>query len=313
MPLRTWTQVVSHRLLTLALLGLLFIGAAPASAYQEIPTATVTAVRLSVRTGPGVSYTVVTRLNQGETVTLLGRNLSASWVKVLLPSALEGWVNASYLTASLPLADLPVATTPDSLSTASGTVSVLQLELRAGPSISDRLVAILSQGHSLTLLGRTADTGWIKVQAGAAGEGWVEAQIWVRLPGDETETSAPTLQTATALTRLPIVNAPGVPSTPDGPRVTLSVSVVRPGSPIDVTVEGFPAGRDIAAVLTSRQVPLGFVIATGKTDATGQARLAFRLPDAWPNGVAITETALSLAVGTTDGVVLIWNGLTYRP
>ena len=66
-------------------------------------------------------------------------------------------------------------------------------------------------------------------------------------------------------------------------------------------------------MLTSRQVPIGFVIATGKTDAAGAAQLFFRMPDAWPSGAAITETGLSLAVGTTDGAVLIWNGLNYRP
>jgi hypothetical protein len=53
------------------------------------------------------------------------------------------------------------------------------------------------------------------------------------------------------------------------------------------------------------------VIATGRTDANGYAQLFFRMTDMWPNGTAISETNLSLAVGTTDGKVVVWSGVTY--
>jgi hypothetical protein len=56
-------------------------------------------------------------------------------------------------------------------------------------------------------------------------------------------------------------------------------------------------------------VPLGTVVANGQTDGFGSARLFFRMPETWPNGAAIVENGMSLAVGTTDGVVLIWNGI----
>jgi hypothetical protein len=35
------------------------------------------------------------------------------------------------------------------------------------------------------------------------------------------------------------------------------------------------------------------------------------MPDMWPSGTAISESSLSLAVGTTDGTVLVWSGITY--
>lgn len=313
MPPRLTFRWISLFLILLLLGSALAVLATPAHADGQ-PTGVVITGRLNVRTGPGVSYTVVTRVDEGQTVTLLARNTAATWVKVRLADAVEGWVNASYLKASVPLADLPVNTSTSPAPTptpATGAVTAAQLELRAGPSAQHSLVATLVQGQALTLLGRTSDTAWIKVRAGSHGEGWVPAAIVVRLPGEENGTTTTPFTASVALSSLPVVT-PSQPAA-TGAKVSLSSASVRPATPVYITVSGFPANRDIAAVLTSKLVPIGFVIATGKTDAAGQAQLFFRMPDMWPSGAAITETGLSLAVGTTDGAVLIWSGLTYRP
>lgn len=304
---------ISLFLISLLLGSALAVLAVPAHA-DDLPTGVVTTGQLNVRTGPGVSYTVVTRIDEGQTVSLLARNTSATWVKVRLPNAVEGWVNASYIRASVPLADLPVNTSITPAPTpaaATGIVTAAQLDLRSGPSAQHSLVATLGQGQALTLLGRTSDTTWIKVRAGTLGEGWVPASVGVRLPGDENGTTTTPFSASVALSSLPVVT----PSTPaaTGAKVSLSSASVRPATPVYITVSGFPANRDIAAVLTSKLVPIGFVVATGKTDAAGQAQLFFRMPDMWPSGTAITESGLSLAVGTTDGAVLIWSGLSFRP
>lgn len=75
------------------------------------PTATVTnASYLNVRTGPGVGNPVITTIRRNTTVTLAGyRNASGTWVKVILPSGTQGWVNAYYLSTSYPLSNLIVA------------------------------------------------------------------------------------------------------------------------------------------------------------------------------------------------------------
>ena len=308
----TTVRWLSAFLLALVLGGALAFSVAPARAADGLPTATVNTGRLNVRTGPGVSYTVVTRIDEGQSVSLLARNSAASWVKIRLANGIEGWVNASYLWASVFIADLPVngSTTPAPTPVpATGTITAAKLDLRSGPSAQNSVVAVLSQGQALTLLGRTADSAWVKVRAGSLGEGWIPAQVTVRLPGDENGTATAPFTASVAVSALPVVAASVAPS---GPRVSLSGVNVRPATPVYITVAGFPANRDVAAVLTSRNVPAGFVVATGRTDASGSVQLFFRQPDMWPSGAAINEASLSLAVGTTDGAVLVWSGLAYR-
>jgi len=157
----------------------------------------------------------------------------------------------------------------------------------------------------MVLLGRTADAAWVKVSVVGKGEGWVAAQVVVRLVGAEGGAVSQTFQSSVSLASLPIVSGPVVSQ----PRVSLSNTRVGDGTPIYITVEGFPADRSVAAVLTTVSVPVGTVVASGRTNASGTARLFFRMPDAWPNGAVIVEHSLSLAVGTTDGAVLIWNGI----
>ena len=90
----------------------------PAPASTVTPTDALTGtvrtsagVRLRVRSGPGSNYPIVTRLSNGQTVTLLGRNASGSWLLVGLAgqSSPQGWVSATYLSTSAAVADLPAA------------------------------------------------------------------------------------------------------------------------------------------------------------------------------------------------------------
>jgi uncharacterized protein YraI len=286
----------------------------PAAAVEAAPvvegtvteaTATVSTGRLNVRTGPGVSYTIVTRIDLGTSITLTGRNASATWVRVRLANSIEGWVSARYIQASVLIADLVVVnveSNPPAAPTA--TVTVSQLELRSGPGASHSLIATLGQNQALTLLGRTADSAWVKVRAANVGEGWVPARVIVRLPGNENGVPITTFQTTAQISSLPVAVS-------SAPRVSLSATRVKAAAPVFITVENFPANRDVKAVLTSPKVPNGFVIASGKTDANGYVQLYFRMADMWPNGAPISETNLSLAVGTTDGAVLVWSGITY--
>lgn len=71
-------------------------------------TGTVITGMLNVRTGPGVGYVAFTTISNGTTVNLLARDASATWVKVILRDGRQGWVNASFLTTSIPVINLPV-------------------------------------------------------------------------------------------------------------------------------------------------------------------------------------------------------------
>jgi len=139
-----------------AFLGPSPLGAVPALA-DEAPGAYVTTGQLNVRTGPGVGFAVVARIDQWQTMTLLARNRAATWVNIRLPNGTEGWVNAYYIHASISLVKLPVAgATP--VAAATGTVTVNKLELRAGPGVEYGVLAVLSKGQTMVLLGRTADS-----------------------------------------------------------------------------------------------------------------------------------------------------------
>lgn len=72
-------------------------------------TGTVNTGALNVRTGPGVNYPAFTTLSNGARVTLIARDPSATWVKVILVDGRQGWVNASYMILSVPIGTLPVS------------------------------------------------------------------------------------------------------------------------------------------------------------------------------------------------------------
>lgn len=71
-------------------------------------TATVVTGALNVRTGPGVGFPSFTTLNNGATVTLLARDPSSTWVKIIMRDGRQGWVNAGFLSMSVPIGNLPV-------------------------------------------------------------------------------------------------------------------------------------------------------------------------------------------------------------
>ncbi|MDT8307093.1 MAG: PA14 domain-containing protein [Anaerolineae bacterium] len=85
-------------------------GTAPAPAPTPAPAgnATVATYHLNMRSGPGIAYNVLTVLDLGQTMTLLGRNSAANWVKVSLPSGATGWVHANYIRTTVSINTLPI-------------------------------------------------------------------------------------------------------------------------------------------------------------------------------------------------------------
>ena len=86
-------------------------------------TATVRAVAINVRQGPGVTFPIIGKLASGNTVSLLGRNQAGTWWNICcLPgSETPGWVSAQLMTpaftadqaAALPITDGTAATTTE--------------------------------------------------------------------------------------------------------------------------------------------------------------------------------------------------------
>ncbi|MCA9955776.1 MAG: SH3 domain-containing protein [Anaerolineales bacterium] len=63
---------------------------------------------VNLRSGPGVSYPVITAVAAGSNVTLIGRNGSSTWIKMRLANGTVGWMSASYVSNSASFPSLPV-------------------------------------------------------------------------------------------------------------------------------------------------------------------------------------------------------------
>lgn len=156
-------------------------------------TAIVTAFRLNVRYGPGTGFGIITKINQGTVVQLLGRNEAATWVYVQLPNGTQGWVSASYLQSSTDFATLPLWTgSPPSTGTGgapTATVTAYYLNVRSGPGISYNILTVTTRNTVVTMTHRNAAATWVRVILPSGLQGWVSASY---------------LQSATPFSTLPL-------------------------------------------------------------------------------------------------------------
>ena len=85
----------------------------PPSPSPEItgPAVTVLVEGANLRAGPGTDFPVVGGLYQNEKAALLGRNQTGDWLQVQLPASL-GWIFASLVQTTVPIAELPVIDPP---------------------------------------------------------------------------------------------------------------------------------------------------------------------------------------------------------
>ncbi|MFO7538498.1 MAG: SH3 domain-containing protein [Chloroflexota bacterium] len=162
-------------------------------------TAVIATGALNVRSGPGITFNRTAAVYQGNTVTLLGRNQSATWVKIQMANGHQGWVNVAYTFPSVAVVTLPVVDAPAPPSaSATAVVNTGALNVRSGPSVAHTVVAVAQQGFALQLLGRNANSSWAKVRLTSGQEGWVNASL---------------ITPSVPISSLPMVDAPGVTPT----------------------------------------------------------------------------------------------------
>ncbi|MCP5101693.1 MAG: SH3 domain-containing protein, partial [Chloroflexi bacterium] len=145
------------------------------TAVQTTPTAVINTGAANVRSGPGIGHDIVATVNEGTTVTLLGRNSNSSWVKVQVNTDTAGWVNATLVDPSVAIDTLTVLDTP-TLSSAA-TVATGALNVRSGPGVTYSVLTVASYGQSVGLLGRNSNSSWAKVLLTNGTEGWVNASF----------------------------------------------------------------------------------------------------------------------------------------
>jgi uncharacterized protein YgiM (DUF1202 family) len=195
-----------------------------ATAKPAGATATIATGALNVRSGPSLAYGPVAVVNQGTVVSLIGRNANSTWAKIRLANGTEGWVNAAstYITPSVAISSLPVLDTGSPTVNATALVATGALNVRSGPGVNFSVITVASQGQTVMLLGRNANSSWAKIRLGNNTEGWVNASL---------------LTPSVAISSLPLADSPAAPE-PPVPVAPGSVLSLRSGPGTNYPVTG---------------------------------------------------------------------------
>ncbi len=165
---------------------------------------------VNIRTGPGLTYLVVDRLDTGEIVKRMQCSSDGTWCYVSHDGA-DGWVSAEYLT--------PVRPTPPVIPpSTSKRIVTAAVNVRSGPDISYNVVSQLNVGESVEL-GQCDATGtWCYITHDGP-DGWVAARF-LGVPPQSGPEPPPgpgpgplppqtvTQKTGTAITGMPVRSAP---------------------------------------------------------------------------------------------------------
>ncbi len=222
MNIRTYSRkiVLSFIMILLLATAVNLVTAAP---YQaDSATAVVKTGSLNVRYGPSVAYSVITSLQWGDSVTLLGRNSDSSWAKIRLADNSNGWVSTAYITPSTPISGLPdmtPAAAPRPKTYAY--INEGMLNIRSGPGVEFPAIATIGYNSYVQVLGRDARTSWVKVLTQTGHEGWLNS-IYTTM--------------SVKLENLPIVSAAPSPTKTAQPAPTVQPMEPKPLSNITAVI-----------------------------------------------------------------------------
>ena len=138
-------------------------GVAPsAAAARNFCTATVTAkAGLNLRAGPSTKDKILLVLPFGAVVELTGQ--SANGFLSVRFKGVDGWAFAQFLALQ------PCPVVPKTA------VTTVNLNLRAGPSLKDKILLVMPAGSTVTLTGQSAN-GFLSVRFKGV-DGWAFAQF----------------------------------------------------------------------------------------------------------------------------------------
>lgn len=78
------------------------------TATPAAPTARVTADILNARAEPNTDSEILTKLQQGTMLPVVGRNIAGDWVLITLSDGTEAWLSADWVELSVPIDSLPI-------------------------------------------------------------------------------------------------------------------------------------------------------------------------------------------------------------
>ncbi|WP_270506963.1 C40 family peptidase [Paraclostridium sordellii] len=149
-------------------------------------TGIVTADALHVRTGPSTSYSKLTKVYQGQSVSII--ESSDGWHKIKTPSGHVGWSSGEFISLSGGSNNggndnnsNSGSNTDNSLAGKKATITASALNVRSGPSTGYNVIGTTYQGNTVEII--TSSNGWHKVKLSNGQVGWVSGQ-YVSLSGD---------------------------------------------------------------------------------------------------------------------------------
>ncbi len=145
-------------------------------------TGLVVTDQLNVRTLPDpVEGVAFTRVFEGQSYAVVGRDATANWFQIRLVDGNMGWVSSAYLRVGNPGA-VPVTFTGYVQGTV---VNVSLLNLRESPDpYNGRVLGQISRGQAYRVLARSAN-GWYELRLPTGVTGWVNGR-YLSVPNAET-------------------------------------------------------------------------------------------------------------------------------
>ena len=119
---------------------------------------TVNADYVRFRTGPSTSYSIISTLNKGTQVSILGQ--TDGWYKIVY-SGTSGYMSSSYVSEGSESSSSSSSSAGVEAMDTNGYVSGSYVRFRSGPSTSYSIISTLSYGTSVHIVGKTS--GWYKI------------------------------------------------------------------------------------------------------------------------------------------------------
>ncbi|MCX6019442.1 MAG: LCP family protein [Chloroflexi bacterium] len=167
---------------------------------------------VNVRSGPGIEHRQIGRLVGGQSAPILGRSLDGEWLNITLPKTSRlGWVKADIVDVvnAPPMTPTPTPTANGDEIAAQPTMVVITkqtstpqaaqplgrstvraivpagdfVNLRTGPGVNYRVIGMLNQKQSASIVGRSSDKRWWQVRTARGTLAWL-ATAYVRVTGD---------------------------------------------------------------------------------------------------------------------------------
>ncbi|MFN3981214.1 MAG: SH3 domain-containing protein [Caldilinea sp.] len=248
-------------------------------------TASVLALTLNVRQGPGTTFVIIGRLTRGTEVTVSGRSADSAWLYICCvpETQINGWISAQFVAPNYTVEELDALPVDDGTTlvggiggsatitssvTVTAVVSVPALNARAAPSTNAAILGRFTGNAQLTVLGRNSAGDWWLVCCAPNGAG----NVWVASSFVQSNASAE------RMAALPVVTGRG------SPVVVATEAVAAPAAAVNAA--SAPAGPAIVLTGPPRLLPavqgeplvMLFTVANPGRAAAANAEFSFELP-----------------------------------